>query len=262
MANEQEFEKRILTNSICALETSDYYDERWPYVQTDRWPGEEGYGFVRVRAIEAMMKRFIRSADLKILDLGCGTGWLSRCLSQFGAVTGVDFSADTLEYARQKYGLYGRFVLADPSAPTLGLPTNEFDLVVASEVIEHVLDQEALVYQISLLLRSEGWLILTTPNRAVFDAYMADVRKRHYIQPVENWLLPSELAQILRKHNFTIRQHEGFATSSNFGYNLPSRVLGHRQIRRIVDKFCLHHLYGRILLPFAMYQLLIARKTG
>ncbi len=261
MGHEQQLDERILANTCRATQTSGYYDERWSRVRTDSWPGDEGYGLVRVRAIEGMIRDFIGSANLRILDLGCGTGWLSKCLSQFGTVIGVDFSVDTLEYARQRYGQYGRFVLADPSSPTLGLPVDGFDLVVASEVIEHVLDHDAFVHQITLLLGRGGWFIVTTPNRAVFDAYMTDVRKRCYVQPVENWLLPFELAQLLRKHGFTIRRHEGFATSSNFGYNYPSRILGHSRVRRVANKLHLQHMLGRILLPFAMYQLLIARRA-
>jgi 2-polyprenyl-3-methyl-5-hydroxy-6-metoxy-1,4-benzoquinol methylase len=54
-------------------------------------------------------------------------------------------------------------VLAEPQAGDLGLSSDGFDVVVCSEVIEHVPEPVALLKGIACLLEPDGWLVLTTP---------------------------------------------------------------------------------------------------
>jgi 2-polyprenyl-3-methyl-5-hydroxy-6-metoxy-1,4-benzoquinol methylase len=259
----EDLKKDVLSNSQYASQTGQYYDERWKKILKDEWRGSKGYGKLRVNAIESMITDFVKPSNLKILDLGCGIGWLSKCLCQFGEVTGIDFSPETIAVAQETYKDFGHFVLADPSSETLGLPSyHDFDIVVSSEVIEHALDHGAFLAQINNFLRPGGWLILTTPNQAVYKDCIADPRSHQYLQPVENWLLPSDLAHLLEKHGYTTYRHEGFRLSSDYGYNLPSRMFGRSAINRVVNKFHLQHWYGRMILPFSLYQFLIAKKCG
>jgi SAM-dependent methyltransferase len=85
----------------------------------------------------------------------------------------------------------------------------KFDVVVCTEVIEHVQDAEDFVNQVRNMLLPGGLLLLTTPNGNVWNDFVHDRRFLHALQPVENWLTPSRLSQVLRSAGFKIVVHEG-----------------------------------------------------
>ncbi len=153
------------------------------------------------------MRDYVGAGKHEILDLGCGRGWMAEFLSPFGKPTGVDFSPDGIQFAKDNYASYGEFYLANPDSETMGLPADRrFDVVVSSEVIEHAEDPLQYVRQIKRFLKPRGWLLLTTPNGNVWPEFEKARLFVHCVQPVENWLKPSRLSQILRggiRHYFT-----------------------------------------------------------
>lgn len=132
-----------------------------------------------------------RRPGLRLLDVGCGIGWLAERLARFGDVWGVDISEEAVRRARQRVpgGIFeARDFVADP------IPWEPFDIVVCSEVLEHVQDQEAGLAQLAALVKPGGSLVLTTPNldRASPADFSEDL-----LQPVENWLSRTELRRLL-----------------------------------------------------------------
>jgi 2-polyprenyl-3-methyl-5-hydroxy-6-metoxy-1,4-benzoquinol methylase len=103
---------------------------------------------------------------LKILDVGCGSGWLSRMLQKHGEVTATDFAFKTIDTLKQQYPeikwIAGDFVEVD-------LPESHFDIVACLETIAHVPDQEAFADRIARVLRPDGLLLLTTQNEYVWS---------------------------------------------------------------------------------------------
>ena len=250
---------KIEHNLRTAAEAALYYDDVWSNCQTGQ--KYEGYALGRIQFVEKAMTRFVRRRDLEILDLGCGSGWLSDYLSAWGSVTGTDFAPKTLEAARSHFGQRVHFVLADTESPTLNIPPDRrFDVVVCSEVIEHVTYPEAIVAQISGFLKPQGWCILTTPNGKLWPQYVKDKRYQHFHQPIENWLTPEACAELLQAFNFSIQVHEGWS-APYFQYTLLSRVLIRRSIDIPVRWLGLHDLYARLTLPFSIFQLILARKS-
>jgi SAM-dependent methyltransferase len=131
--------------------------------------------------------------------VGCGRGWLTQLLSQFGEVTGFDRS--TIE-AKKRYPTL-RFVECD----VLELPSDTFDLAVCSEVIEHVRTEEQpkLTESLFEILRRGGTLIMTTPNKPKAARLTTELSLEHELQPVEDWLDIEELKQIVTRR-FEIRK--------------------------------------------------------
>jgi 2-polyprenyl-3-methyl-5-hydroxy-6-metoxy-1,4-benzoquinol methylase len=124
--------------------------------------------YSRMPEIERSSKRFMRGMvprdrPLRVLDVGCGTGLNANILRDMGhTVVGVDLSPVAIEKMKQA-GFEG--YVADIAA---GLPfqPGTFDMVYASEVIEHIADTESFLTQIALALKPGGLLMLSTPNSA------------------------------------------------------------------------------------------------
>lgn len=107
-------------------------------------------------------------ADARILEVGCGDGALSGVLcSNLGiAVSGVDTSETGLALARSMFadrGLVGDF--RHITGYATGFPDASFELIVCSDVIEHVDNPNAMLVEIRRLLVRGGRLIITTPLR-------------------------------------------------------------------------------------------------
>ena len=104
----------------------------------------------------------------RVLDAGCGTGYGSAELAQSAvAVTGVDISADAIEYASASYPIPGlRFLKS--SCIAMPAPAESFDLVVAFEVIEHITDYRAFLNECARVLTREGLFIVSSPNKRYY----------------------------------------------------------------------------------------------
>jgi 2-polyprenyl-3-methyl-5-hydroxy-6-metoxy-1,4-benzoquinol methylase len=128
-----------------------------------------------------------------ITEVGCGRGWLSGLLlSSYGRVHALDLSPDSVAKGRAAFphvSWEARDVFDSPLA-------GGQDLVVSSEVIEHVADQPAFVDHLVGALRPKGWLLLTTPNARVARKYQR--RPDFRPQPIENLLEVKALASLLQ----------------------------------------------------------------
>ncbi|NMB48126.1 class I SAM-dependent methyltransferase [Candidatus Kuenenbacteria bacterium] len=104
--------------------------------------------------------------DKDVLDIACGTGYGSKMLADGGAksVSGGDIDEQTIELAREKYQQSNvSFGVMD--GLKIVAPEKTFDAVVSLETIEHIQEAERFVAEIARVLKNEGQLILSTPNR-------------------------------------------------------------------------------------------------
>lgn len=113
------------------------------------------YVMARYRQV---VKLIPRSRQLRILDVGCGDGVLLSLLSQ-GWLYGVDTDQDSLNFASGKI----KAKLIQAKAERLPFSNNFFDLVIATEIIEHLDQPGRLLTEAKRVLRPGGRLIITTP---------------------------------------------------------------------------------------------------
>lgn len=100
---------------------------------------------------------------LKVLDLGCGNGSLSQNLAQAGYdVVGVEDSASGVQVATQTMPDC-HFIHASIYDLPYSQLEHSFDVVLAVEVIEHLVYPRELLRAAKRCLKPEGTLILTTP---------------------------------------------------------------------------------------------------
>jgi len=138
---------------------------------TQFWDGERdenvwGYG-KRVRFVaNSIIQGFPGSdlASIRVLDVGCGNGWfLAVPLARRGFdVTGIDLHEPSIDRARHfADGLTNvRFAVGTVSE----LGTARFDVVILSEVLEHVSDPKALLLASLERLKPDGIVLITVPN--------------------------------------------------------------------------------------------------
>lgn len=110
----------------------------------------------------------------RVLDAGCGTGYGSAELAQCAAeVTGLDVSADAVEYASVNYPLPGlRFIAS--SCTAVPFAPDSFDLIVAFEVIEHLAHYRAFLDESARVLTRDGLFIVSSPNKTYYESTRAE----------------------------------------------------------------------------------------
>jgi SAM-dependent methyltransferase len=101
----------------------------------------------------------------RVLDAGCGVGYGCELLLRAGAaeVVGIDNSAAALELARSSVSGDVRWDLGNVAS--LPYDDGSFEVVVCFEVIEHVDDQDQVLDELARVLRSDGLLLISSPNR-------------------------------------------------------------------------------------------------
>ena len=228
-----------------------FYDNFWINHQTLTCDEKCRLQFVLSNAKTAIN----HGTDTAIADIGCGRGWLTKALSNFGKVTGFDQS--TVEAARR----YPRLCFVE--CDVLDMREAEcFDLVVCSEVIEHIRrkDQPRLLLSISKILRSDGTLILTTPNHPVATAAVEKLGLWHELQPVENWLDAVALRKLLTPH-FDVQK---LTTLMFFPMNLRKIGPLSRIYRLFYEQCGGYYFLDSLLRPTfkGLYLAVIARKKS
>ncbi len=104
----------------------------------------------------------------RVLEVGCGTAALSAAVAARGAdVVASDVSLRWLVLAQKRLAetSAGRVELVACAAEVLPFADDSFDLVAASDVIEHVESPERFAREAVRVLRPGGLLFLATPNR-------------------------------------------------------------------------------------------------
>jgi 2-polyprenyl-3-methyl-5-hydroxy-6-metoxy-1,4-benzoquinol methylase len=119
----------------------------------------------RDRKVSGLFKKHLNKVR-RLLDVGCGVGVVSAYLGGLlGAeeIWGLDISSSRVLAAKGK-GV--RAILADLNSGSIPFLDSTFDAIFCGEVIEHLLDPDALLSEIRRVLQPEGLCIITTPNLA------------------------------------------------------------------------------------------------
>ena len=133
-----------------------YYKE---YAQLER---EHWWFQVRGKIISKLILTSIETNEnkqLNILNIGAATGKTSEILSKFGKVTSLEYDKDCCDYAKQQFNM----TIIHGSILELPFMDEEFDLVCAFDVIEHVEDDLLGINEMKRVCKIDGLLVLTVP---------------------------------------------------------------------------------------------------
>lgn len=180
------------------------------------------------------MHRYILAAALcdgaVVLDAACGAGYGSAILSANASkVCGVDISDPAVAYAENRFGS-DKTSFTQASVTDLPFPDGHFDVVVSFETLEHITQHEEMLAQFARVLKPDGLLIISTPDKPVYNEYLADANEFHVRE-----LTRDEFEALLKSQFKTIEvygQRVAFG-SMILGPDAPQSAL--RSIRRTGD---------------------------
>lgn len=155
--------------------------------------------------------------NLSALDIGCGGGLLAEPLARMGAkVTGIDATPEAIAAARSHARNSGLEIDYRVTTIERFAPGKKYDLVIASEVLEHVADAESFLTGACSLLRPGGVIVVTTFNRTLRSLALGIIAAEHILKvaPVgthswKKFLKPSEVAAVLRESGVQVEDVQG-----------------------------------------------------
>lgn len=142
------------------------------------------------RAVEDFAaERKIDASQLSILEVACGVGGVTLPLARLGAnVRAIDIDRNDVDrlIARARELRLGNVTATVEDAFTFRHDTR-YDVIVASEVLEHVIDPDAMLANIVRHLNPGGLVIVTTPN-GYGPWELSNYMRPHHVARRWNWL--------------------------------------------------------------------------
>ena len=166
--------------------------------------------------LEKIKSHFANFEKLKLLDVGCGAGFLSNSLATHGLqVTGLDVSADSLAVAK-KYDKTqtAEYILGD--AYRLPFPEASFDIVTAMDFLEHVDNPQLAIQEISRVLKPGGLFFFHTFNRnwlaniviiQLVEKLVKNTPKNMHV--IDLFITPEELSKMCLNSSMHVQQMTG-----------------------------------------------------
>ncbi len=137
-----------------------FYDDQTDIKKVSRF--RAWYHRSRYERLSRFVQEHYRKGQ-KLVDLGCGNCWWN---STGLPVTGVDINGKMLRWAKRNGRLRDFKVVEDISKT--GLKTHGYDLVIMTEVLEHLFDLKGSLAEVDRLLKDKGQFLLTVP----YDYFM------------------------------------------------------------------------------------------
>ena len=110
------------------------------------------------------------SQHCTVLDVACGEGYGAAMVAEAAyKVVGVDISADAIKNAKNNYGHHTNLQFVTASCECLPFPDASFDFAVSFETIEHIEKQKEFISELTRVLRPDGVLILSSPNKRLYS---------------------------------------------------------------------------------------------
>lgn len=147
-----------------------------------------------------------------ILEVGCGGGALLHELKQnnFSNVTGIDLSNIALSFCktRERNNVH----LMD--ATQLDFPTGSLDLVIASDLLEHIQHEDTALSEWNRVLKKDGFLIIFVPAFQFLWSDYDEINEHHRRYSKQ------KLINVLIKNNFVIEKISFW----NFSFFIPAAI--------------------------------------
>jgi 2-polyprenyl-6-hydroxyphenyl methylase / 3-demethylubiquinone-9 3-methyltransferase len=214
------------------LVNNDYYHQlgkRWYTAQDDPVALLRAESKIRNPWVHQLIKDHFSKA--RILDVGCGGGFLSNYLAkQKWQVTGLDLSRESLAIAENHDSTESvRYMYGD--AYKLPFSDKSFDVVTCMDFLEHVSDPGAVLKEIHRVLKNSGLFFFHTFNRNFLswlivikgvEWFVKNTPRHLHVLPL--FIKPKELRRDLENLGFDVREIKGLRPSLNSSFRKMLRV--------------------------------------
>lgn len=131
---------------------------------------------------QALQQLAPEKTGTQILEIGSGLGYLTYSLRKEGySIQGLDISTEAVEQAKNNFGDF--YMSGDVHEYAEENP-NSYDIVILTEVIEHIEKPMAFIGSIKKLVKENGNILITTPNKTIIPI---DVIWDSEAPPVHHW---------------------------------------------------------------------------
>ena len=129
----------------------------------ERFPFSLYHGPIRQHVLNLIRKQEAQRPYLKILNVGCGLSQVLKSIRRHHFYTGVDVDSRAIEICRNRFN-HGstQFLVSEPFH--LPVDSDTFDVVFATEVVEHVLEPEKWLRELVRTAAPSGAVQISTPN--------------------------------------------------------------------------------------------------
>jgi ubiquinone/menaquinone biosynthesis C-methylase UbiE len=185
------------------------------------WTGERLETFIYNETMVEHLHRYALVLDLakgkQILDIACGEGYGSSLLAEHAtSVTAVDIDADTISKAKKKYKKNNlNFIVG--AADAIPLEDHIFDYVISFETLEHLENHEGMFQEIKRVLKPEGILVISTPDKKKYSDETGYNNPYHVKE-----LYKTDFSSLLNKH---FNHHSLFYQNLHFGSIISSNSM-------------------------------------
>jgi 2-polyprenyl-3-methyl-5-hydroxy-6-metoxy-1,4-benzoquinol methylase len=132
------------------------------------WANYAAFARYRGELVADILESFSSLASLNILDVGFGAGGTTLALAARGAfVTAIERNPQKVQKLRQETGTQQIpvTILSDGTANNLKFANETFDWVILQDVLEHLAEPAKAIHEARRVLKPNGWLYISTPNR-------------------------------------------------------------------------------------------------
>lgn len=153
--------------------------------------------------LDTINRHLTKNNEIKVLDIGCGSGLMLNALESVGQTFGMDMSDDAINFSKE---IFGGKVEKGFLPDNIPYEENFFNLITALDVIEHIDDDLASLKAIRNHLVSDGKAVITVP------AYMFLWTKFDELNEHKRRYTISELHEKLVRAGFTVEKISYFNT--------------------------------------------------
>lgn len=178
----------------------------------EKWETYAQRGHLYDSVLPIALREILRDSNKPVralIDMGCGDGALLLALKDQGLLSerqacGVDLSQTRLDRLRQ---MCPEILTVQASVDQTNLQSHFFDLVISTQVIEHVLDPTLMIQEMARLLKTGGALYLSTVFKHRYAWYFHRCQGQWVLDPthLREYRHESELIPELEVQGFRIR---------------------------------------------------------
>lgn len=151
----------------------------------------------------------------RLLDVGCAAGHLMEtAFSRGWEPYGVEISKYAASLAKKRFGNH----IYQGAFENVSLPENFFDLIIMSDLIEHLTDPTSAILKAHKILKKQGVLAIITPDTSSLSALLLQSTWTHFKKEHLFYFNPKNISLFLKKEKFFAYKIRAYPKYLNIAY--------------------------------------------